>query len=64
MAYTGGLINFKVYLSREDGTSTTPEVRRFGIDSEVVTDFLYLREKLQAIFPNIREKRFTLSWKG
>ncbi|XP_033213443.1 sequestosome-1 [Belonocnema kinseyi] len=63
MAYTGGPINFKVYLTRQDGTTTTPEVRRFGIDNEIVSDFQYLREKLQTIFPNIRGKRFTVSWK-
>ena len=57
-------INFKVYLSREDGTLAKPEVRRFGIDKEVVTDFQYLREKLQTIFPNIRGKRFIVCWKG
>lgn len=59
----GEPISFKAYLSREDGSLVKPEVRRFGIDREVVADFQYLREKLQTIFPNLRGKRFTVSWK-
>lgn len=55
-------VSFKVYLAMVEGY--TKEIRRFGIDLDVVTNFLYLREKLQNIFPSIRGKRFTITWKG
>lgn len=51
---------FKAYLRIEG--SKKEEIRKFSIDSEVATNFLYLKEKLQYIFP-IRSKRFTITWK-
>lgn len=56
-------VSFKVYLHHEADASYQ-EIRRFGIDSDVVTNYIYLREKLQNIFPNIRGKRFEIFWKG
>lgn len=54
-------VSFKVYLTAEEESST--EVRRFGVEPDAVTNFLYLREKLQTIFPSLRGKHFTVSWK-
>lgn len=54
-------LSFKVYLVNEDPWT---EVRRFGIDADVATNFVYLREKLQTIFPDLRGKSFTVTWKG
>lgn len=51
---------YKAYL-RVEG-SEKEEIRKFSIDSDVATNFLYLKEKLQYIFP-IPGKRFTISWK-
>ncbi|XP_043280873.1 sequestosome-1 [Venturia canescens] len=56
-----GTVSFKVYLSTEEESSK--EVRRFGIEPDAVTNFLYLREKLQTLFPSLRGKHFTVSWK-
>lgn len=58
-----GTVGFKVYLSDEENCSKQ-EVRRFGIDSDVVTNFLYLRKKLESIFPSVRGKRYIINWKG
>ncbi|XP_018048907.1 PREDICTED: sequestosome-1 isoform X3 [Atta colombica] len=55
-------LSFKVYLVNEDPWTCT-EVRRFGIDADVATSFIYLREKLQTIFPDLRGKRFNVTWK-
>ncbi|XP_057324608.1 sequestosome-1 [Microplitis mediator] len=55
-------VSFKVYMYHEADTANQ-EIRRFGIDADVVTNYLYLREKLQSIFPNIRGKRFEIYWK-
>ncbi|KAK0091817.1 hypothetical protein PV326_002662 [Microctonus aethiopoides] len=57
-----GTVGFKVYLSDEENSSKQ-EVRRFGIDSDVVTNFLYLRKKLENIFPSVRGKRYIINWK-
>lgn len=54
-------LSFKVYLVNEEPWT---EVRRFGVDADVATNFVYLREKLQTIFPDLRGKSFTVTWKG
>ncbi|XP_012235589.1 sequestosome-1 isoform X2 [Linepithema humile] len=54
--------SFKVYLVGEDSWAPT-EVRRFGIDADVATNFVYLQEKLRNIFPNLRGKNFIITWK-
>ena len=43
---------------------TKKEVRRFGVEADVVTNFMYLREKVQTIFPALRGRHFTIFWKG
>lgn len=57
-------LSFKVYLIHEDPDLTCTEVRRFGVDADVATNFVYLREKLQTIFPDLRGKSFAVTWKG
>ncbi|KAK2576890.1 hypothetical protein KPH14_005515 [Odynerus spinipes] len=54
--------NFKAYLTVH-GSPKKEEIRKFAIDSDVVTNFLYLREKLQCVFSALRGKRFTINWK-
>ncbi|TGZ50984.1 ubiquitin carboxyl-terminal hydrolase 2-like [Temnothorax longispinosus] len=57
---------FKLYLMDdvEDPLNCT-EVRRFNfnVDADVATNFVYLRETLQTIFPDLRDKNFTVNWK-
>lgn len=53
-------VNFKVFLRRGDDV----EVRRFSIESDAVTNFIFLREKLQSLFPVLREADFKVTWKG
>jgi len=56
-------LSFKVYLMN-DYASEHIEVRRFGIDGDVATNYVYLREKLQTIFPELRGRGFTVTWRG
>lgn len=56
-------LNFKAYLVNETDPSST-EIRRFCIDADVAINFLYLREKLQIVFPELRGKHFNVMWKG
>jgi hypothetical protein len=53
-------VSFKVFLQNEGAN----EVRRFGIDRDVVTSFNYLREKLRAVFPSLLGRDFTVAWRG
>jgi hypothetical protein len=53
-------VSFKVFLQNEGAN----EVRRFGVDRDVVSNFGYLREKLQAVFPSLRGCIFTVAWRG
>ncbi|XP_045492139.1 sequestosome-1-like isoform X1 [Colias croceus] len=54
-------VQFKVYTFWNG--SEKPEVRRFGIERGVVTSFQYLSAKLQDIYPKLKGKSFTVSWK-
>lgn len=56
-------LNFKVYLVKDTVDWEIAETRRFIIDSDVATNFVYLQEKLLSLFPNIRGKKFTVNWK-
>lgn len=53
-------VSFKVFL-QNDGAA---EVRRFGIDRDVVASCTYLREKLRAVFPSLYGHDFTVTWRG
>ncbi|CAK1544557.1 unnamed protein product [Leptosia nina] len=54
-------VQFKVYTFWKENEK--PEVRRFGIGRDVVSSFQYLNAKLQDIYPKLRGKHFTVSWK-
>jgi hypothetical protein len=53
-------VSFKVFLQNEGAN----EVRRFGIDRDVVSSFNYLREKLRVVFPSLHGCDFTVAWRG
>jgi hypothetical protein len=53
-------VSFKVFLQNDGAT----EVRRFGIDRDVVSSCTYLREKLRAVFPSLYGCDFTVAWRG
>ncbi|KAM0735652.1 Sequestosome-1 [Formica fusca] len=56
-------LSYKAYLLDEDKIWEPTETRRFGIDADVAMNFVYLREKLQSIFPDLRGKNFTVTWR-
>ncbi|XP_058809359.1 sequestosome-1 [Phymastichus coffea] len=58
------VIKFKVFLTRDSvDRERKPEIRRFVMDPVVVTNYTYLCEKLQTIFPELRGRRFSVTWK-
>jgi len=52
-------ISFKVNL-KEDGRED--ELRRMLVDKDVSTSFSYLQEKLCLLFPNLKQKTFSINW--
>lgn len=54
------LVNFKVFLKQGDNV----EVRRLSIEADAVTNFVFLKEKLQSLFPILREADYRITWKG
>ncbi|KAL3276682.1 hypothetical protein HHI36_012052 [Cryptolaemus montrouzieri] len=52
-------INFKVYYMRGDFT----EVKRFFVDADAVTSFVFMKEKLKSVFPNLSAGDFRITWK-
>ncbi|CAH2102777.1 unnamed protein product [Euphydryas editha] len=54
-------VPFKVYTYWNENEK--PEVRRFGIARSVVTSYHYLNAKLQDVFPRLKNKNYTVSWK-
>lgn len=58
-----GEVSFKAYLSKEGDAK--PEVRRFSLDENVATSFIYLKEKLRSLFtPLVISPSFDIHWKG
>ncbi|XP_053611476.1 sequestosome-1-like isoform X2 [Plodia interpunctella] len=55
------LVAYKVYTFWTEGEK--PEVRRFGIEKSVVTSFQYLNAKLQDVFPGLKTRSYTVTWK-
>jgi len=49
-------VSFKVVLKEEN------ELRRFMVDKEVSTSFSYLQEKLCLVFPQLKQKIFSITW--
>uniref|UniRef100_A0A069DTU2 Sequestosome-1 n=1 Tax=Panstrongylus megistus TaxID=65343 RepID=A0A069DTU2_9HEMI len=53
-------VPFKVFLIQND---TEPEIRRFSVSKDVVTSYIYLKQKLETVFPSLREHPFIISWR-
>ena len=54
--------SFKVALLDEERHQT--EVRRFGVEHEIVNEFSYLLDKLRAVFSNLGTSSLKVWWKG
>jgi len=55
-----GIINFKIFLRN----GATTEARRFSVDdASVITNFLFMKEKIQTVFPVLREAVYKVTWK-
>merc|ERR1712173_365800 len=52
----GDSVSFKVVLKEQN------ELRRFVVDKEVSSSFSYLQEKLCLVFPQLKQKIFSISW--
>merc|ERR1711963_1060394 len=51
-------VSFKVTLNKEE----EQETRRFQVDKEVASSLVYLKQKIAAIFPDVRRSEPILSW--
>jgi len=54
-------VSFKVFLKDQENGGEN-EVRRFVVDKDVSTNFSYLQEKLCVVFPQLKQKIFSVSW--
>ena len=54
-------LTVKAYLLKE---AEPDEIRRFAVDPDVSTNHAYLRQKVTHIFPDLKDKPFSLYWKG
>merc|ERR1711963_808461 len=52
-------VSFKIIL-KENGKDD--ELRRILVDRDVVTSFCYLQEKLCLVFPQLKQKTFSIHW--
>ncbi|XP_073988647.1 uncharacterized protein isoform X5 [Rhodnius prolixus] len=53
-------VPFKVFLVQND---IETEIRRFSVSKDVVTSYVYLKQKLEMVFPSLREHPFIISWR-
>uniref|UniRef100_A0A0C9QZV5 Sqstm1_0 protein n=1 Tax=Fopius arisanus TaxID=64838 RepID=A0A0C9QZV5_9HYME len=56
------IVDYKVYCKTDDANGAL-EIRRFRIDKNFRVTFAFLREKIENIFPSIKDKCFSISWK-
>merc|ERR1739838_554552 len=54
-------VSFKVFL-KDQQNEGCDEVRRFVVDKNVITSFSYLQDKLCVVFPQLKQKIFSVSW--
>lgn len=54
-------LTVKAYLEKPGVTK--PEIRRFAVDQDVSTNFLYVSQKLNTIFPGLGNKGYQVFWK-
>merc|ERR1712236_93137 len=52
-------VSYKVFLKDKENAE---EVRRFVVDKDVSTSFTYLQEKLCTVFPQLKQKIFSVNW--
>ena len=61
-------LTVKAYLKRggqqKRVLEQSDEIRRFGIDCDVSTNYEYLLAKITSVFPGLVNKSVTLYWKG
>lgn len=50
--------------SKAERAEEGEEIRRFSVDQDVLTNYGYLTEKIRLAFPSLRNREFTLFWKG
>jgi len=55
-------LTVKAYLTRA-GQRGDPEIRRFGVDTDVCSNYNYFVSKLTAIFPGLSGKTYSLGWR-
>lgn len=58
-------LTVKAFL-RKDSAGPVPqyEIRRFGVDADVSSSFVYLAQKIATVFPSLANKTIELSWRG
>lgn len=54
-------ISVKAYLNIADNQT---EIRRFSIDSDASTSYVYLVEKIRNVYPSVKRDNIKLFWKG
>lgn len=56
-------VTFKIFFNDTNGTT---EVKKFVIDGDtsIITNFLFIREKLLTVFPKLRDVNFKITWRG
>ncbi|KAK9743702.1 Zinc finger, ZZ type [Popillia japonica] len=55
-------VTFKIFFNDTNGTT---EVKKFVIDGDtsIITNFLFIREKLLTVFPKLRDVNFKITWR-
>ncbi|XP_014278198.1 uncharacterized protein [Halyomorpha halys] len=53
-------VHYKIFLC---AAGYEPEIRRITIDKDICHNYFYLKQKILAIFPTLKDVAFTISWK-
>ncbi|CAH1388432.1 unnamed protein product [Nezara viridula] len=53
-------VHYKIFLC---AAGYEPEIRRITVDKDICHNYFYLKQKILAIFPTLKDVAFTISWK-
>ncbi|KAF5284851.1 hypothetical protein FQR65_LT13403 [Abscondita terminalis] len=53
-------VNLKIFLQDDEHIN---EIRRISVDASVATCYLFMKEKLETVFPNLRNAEYKITWK-
>ena len=57
-------LSFKAFLYEGSWRGNPAEIRRFTVDQDATTSYVYLLQKLTQVFPTVTTSNVSIAWTG